>query len=122
MLFHSAKCELCQRYVFKAGDVLAFRLDPTAPVRATDQRALVSVDLKGEQPWAGVRCVCAHCVKWLAARWLTAYSPQGVRIEVTELSGLDEADAVAGELAGETGPGAELLEPDQAGELLDQVD
>lgn len=53
MTFKSAKCEVCSQYRFDPGEVVAYR------VRAG---AITFIDLGGQEPWSGVRCICKACI------------------------------------------------------------
>lgn len=57
MKFHSARCEVCREYFFHPTDVAAYRLASRIPQQ---------VDLGGEGPWSGVRCICGPCIAFVS--------------------------------------------------------
>jgi hypothetical protein len=59
MIFKMARCETCLQYVDDIRQLVAYRLKYTGPE---------PVDLKGQEPWSGVRVVCLPCVRFLAGR------------------------------------------------------
>lgn len=52
MKFTFANCKVCGQYVFNASELVAFKR--TKP--------LIQVNLKGEQPWCGMLCICLQCI------------------------------------------------------------
>jgi len=56
MKFKSARCEICGDYRFSANEVLAYRVRDRKPT---------IIDLKGEEPWSGIRVICISCLAWL---------------------------------------------------------
>ncbi len=58
MQFHSARCEVCNAYVFHENLLLAYRI--------VSDGAIEPAELAGRQPWSGIRCVCRLCAVILA--------------------------------------------------------
>lgn len=56
MIFHSARCETCGKYLFKPEDCLAYQ--------RTVGRGIQICDLKGRNPWVGVFVLCFKCVSF----------------------------------------------------------
>jgi hypothetical protein len=56
MKFINASCVVCGQSIFKNEKILAY-------VRRNGE--IRAVDLEGEQPWSGVRCICPDCVKYI---------------------------------------------------------
>jgi hypothetical protein len=54
----TAKCELCHAYVLDEADGVFLR-----PNRDDKGVYLTPTDLKGREPWAGIRCVCRPCAR-----------------------------------------------------------
>ncbi len=53
MEYRFTTCELCHRLIFDSLEFQAFRLH---------RDALERVDLGGQNPYCGVRCICSHCI------------------------------------------------------------
>lgn len=62
MTFTHATCELCGAMIFDESKLIAFRL----AFAGSGGRAIWPLELHGQQPWSGVRCVCAECCKTIA--------------------------------------------------------
>lgn len=69
MRFHSAKCVICGDYRFEVQDVVAYRLHSVLKTSTDRSTKLVpeQVDLDGDDPWLGVRCLCLSCVRFVAS-------------------------------------------------------
>ena len=57
MRFNHALCEVCGAYIFEIDDLVAYQHGNAGVIR---------VELEGEQPWAGIHCVCKTCIHRLA--------------------------------------------------------
>jgi len=53
MRFNYALCEVCGACIFEIDDLVAYR---------RGNAGVFHVELEGEQPWSGVRCVCKTCI------------------------------------------------------------
>lgn len=53
MRFNHSLCRICGAYIFDTEDLIAY---------SAGNPGLYQVDLKGEQPWTGVHCVCKTCI------------------------------------------------------------
>jgi hypothetical protein len=60
MKFGHARCEVCNGYLFREADLIAYRRRGGGVIEP--------IDLKGEQPWSGIGCVCLTCVRTLASQ------------------------------------------------------
>lgn len=74
MTFKSARCETCQEYIFDESKLIAYRLTSTSVFGenvARDGKRLKLqkeiIDLKGREPWSGIRCVCFDCLSFFGA-------------------------------------------------------
>ena len=56
MKFQCTRCELCGRHEFSIENIVAYRVRPDG---------LEIVELHGEQPWVGIRCLCKSCFQWI---------------------------------------------------------
>jgi hypothetical protein len=57
MVFHHTTCEVCRQTLFHLDGLVAYQIR---------NQTIVPIELKGEQPWAGIRCVCRNCICNLA--------------------------------------------------------
>ncbi len=53
MEFFNARCQTCRRSISKPEELTAYRVR---------DHKLEAVDLRGEQPWSGIRVICGPCV------------------------------------------------------------
>ncbi len=63
MIFSSTHCEFCGGHAFKEADVVAYKV--VAVNHGGGPHTIDLIDLKGEQPWAGIRCVHKACIERL---------------------------------------------------------
>jgi len=54
MKFGHASCTICNQSIFLEEELVAYQIR---------SGMIVSVQLNGQQPWAGVRCACRRCIK-----------------------------------------------------------
>lgn len=57
MRFNHAECRLCGSYLFEIEDLIAYTCSNVG---------IVIVKLNGQQPWAGIHCICKTCFERLA--------------------------------------------------------
>lgn len=53
MKFHSARCDVCSKFIFEPDELFSF---------AIRNKVIKPVDLHGEEPWAGIYSICLPCV------------------------------------------------------------
>jgi hypothetical protein len=75
MPFKTARCSLCDFWIFKVEDVVAFEMRLKG---LGSRKALAPVDLDGREPWSGVRCVCVACASTIAFSLHVAQRQDGV--------------------------------------------
>lgn len=63
MKFTHAQCAICLDDIFDKKEMVTFH----RPVdRFPTRKPLERVDLKGEQPWCSITCLCLNCAKTIA--------------------------------------------------------
>lgn len=58
MKFTNARCELCTADIFSPVLMMAFTIKRDGKTKWIER-----VNLEGQQPWSGIRCVCQSCTE-----------------------------------------------------------